>query len=198
MNRAVLIAASSFALALAGCGKDPADSPADTTSGDPLATLGAVPATGAASVVSMSSPTRSGAQVFADAAAASDRFELEISKLAGSRAQSAQVRDFTKRMIEEHTTSTARLSAAASEAEGGITPAPRLSAMQQQALESLSAQSGAEFDAAYARVQVEAHRDALKLLQDYAASGSSEPLKAFAREMAPIVSRHLDQARALK
>jgi putative membrane protein len=194
MNHAAMIAVSSIALALAGCGSDPAAGPTDAATADPLETLGAVPDTRA----SMSSPTQSGPQMFADAAAASDRFEIEMSKLAETRVQSPAVKRFASQMIDAHTASTAKLMAAAAKASGGITPAPRMSAMQQQTLESLSALSGAEFDAAFARAQVGAHEAALQVLESYAASGSDASLQAFAREMAPQVKGHLEMARKLK
>lgn len=136
--------------------------------------------------------------MFADAVAASDRFEVEMSKLAETRAQSAAAKDFARAMIEAHTASTAKLMAAAAKASGTTTPAPRLSAMQQQTLETLSALTGAAFDTAFARAQVDAHEAALSALKGYAASGSDETLKAFARETEPVVAAHLAMARKLR
>ncbi len=194
MNHATLIAASSLALALAGCGSDPAPGPTDAATADPLDALGTVPDTRA----SMSSPTLSGPQMFADAVAASDRFEVEMSKLAETRAQSAAVKDFARQMIEAHTASTARLMAAAAKASGPVAPAPRMSAMQQQTLESLSALTGTAFDTAFARAQVDAHEAALSALKGYAANGSDETFTSFAREAEPVVAAHLAMARKLK
>ncbi len=195
MNHAILIAASSLALALAlaGCGSDPAAGPTDAATADPLDTLGTVPDPRA----SMSSPTLSGPQMFADAVAASDRFEVEMSRLAEIRAQSAAVKDFARQMVEAHTASTARLMAAA-KTSGAVTPAPRISAMQQQTLESLSALTGPAFDTAFAHAQVEAHEAALSALKGYAASGSDETFKSFAREAEPVVAAHLAMARKLR
>ena len=52
---------------------------------------------------------RENAADFVKAAAASDRFEVESSKLAVTAAQSAAVKSFAAQMVEAHTASTAKL-----------------------------------------------------------------------------------------
>src|SRR5690606_7988374 len=57
--------------------------------------------------------------------------------------------------------------------------------------------AGTNFDSVYAQQQVQAHQEALNLLQTQAQTGTAEPLKAFASQTAPIVEGHLEHAQEL-
>ena len=135
-------------------------------------------------------------QGFANAAAASDRFEIESSKLAASAGTSAAVKSFASKMVTAHTASTAKLKTTA--ADLNLTPDDALSPEQQQTLDSLKALNGAEFDSAYAAAQVEAHLKALDALNGYAAAGDNQKLKDLASGMVPTVTAHLNMAKGLK
>ena len=136
-------------------------------------------------------PTPTG-QEFADKAAKSDAFEIAAAKLAKTNAESADVKKFAATMIEAHTGSTAKIKAAAAKATPAIKPD------QQSKLDDLGMLKGADFDKAYIDGQVSAHEDALSLMKGYAASGDTPSLKATAGEIAPVVQKHLDMAKALK
>jgi putative membrane protein len=56
---------------------------------------------------------------------------------------------------------------------------------------------GEAFDKAYVEAQLLAHQEALKLMQSYAQTGDSQPLKAHAAKVSPIVQRHLEHAEKL-
>ena len=94
------------------------------------------------------------AQGFANTAAASDRFEIESSKLAEASASSAAVKKFAAQMIKAHTESTAKLKSTLSGLSPAITPDDTLTPEQQATLDSLKAAKGAAFDTAYALAQV--------------------------------------------
>lgn len=143
-------------------------------------------------------PAPMNAQAFANAVAASDHFEIESSKLAPAQAQSAAVKAFAAKMITAHTASTAKLKATAAAQTPAITPDDKLSAAQQQTLDSLKALHGAQFDTAYAAAQVEAHQTALDALNAYAASGDNAAFKDFATGIIPTVTAHLNMAKGLK
>jgi putative membrane protein len=136
-------------------------------------------------------------QAFADTAAKSDAFEIAAAKLVASNGQSAEVKAFAKMMISAHTESTAAIRKAASEAQPVITPDPKLTSEQDEDLAELGALKGAEFDKAYVDGQVEAHEDALSLMKKYAADGTVPSLKAAAGAIAPVVEKHLAQAKLL-
>jgi putative membrane protein len=142
-------------------------------------------------------PTPTG-QEFADKAAKSDAFEIAAAKLAKTNAASADVKTFAATMIEAHTGSTAKIKAAAAKATPAIKPDPTLTSDLQSKLDDLGKLKGADFDKAYIDGQVSAHEDALSLMKSYADKGDTPSLKTIAGEIAPVVQKHLDMAKALK
>jgi putative membrane protein len=129
-------------------------------------------------------------------AGASDLFEIESSRLALTKAQRPEVRQFAQMMIDHHTQTTAALTQAA-QASGMTPPPPALMPMQQQMMQELQAASNATFDQVYTRQQVPAHEMALALHQNYAQSGDTPALRTAATAAVPIVQQHLTQAREL-
>lgn len=138
------------------------------------------------------------AQDFVNAAAASDRFEIESSKLAASGGQSAAVKKFANNMIKAHTASTEKLRTTLASLATPLTINDALNTNQQQLLDGLRAKSGTELDSAYSAAQVSAHQATLDGLNAYAASGDDPKLKVFASGMIPTVTAHLNAAKGLK
>ncbi|MEJ7933236.1 DUF4142 domain-containing protein [Sphingobium sp. AN558] len=185
MKRSIFVTLSVTALALASCGKKD----------EPIANN--VGANAASPVVTEAPAALSAGQVFANAAAASDAFEIESSRLAATSAASASTKAFAQSMIKGHTDSTAKLKKAAAEATPPLTPDPTLAGEQLQTLEALKGKEGAAFDAAYADAQTKAHEMTLTTLRDYATAGDVPSLKAFAAAMVPIVTAHVNMAKGL-
>lgn len=189
-----LLIPAAAALALAACGgnenassgTDQATASSDSTMVDQAATTPDPAAEGAL-------PTD--AQGFVDKASASDMFEIEAGKLAQSMGKSQAVKDFGAMMVKDHTKSSSDLKTAAATASG-VTVSPKLSAMQQSNLDALK-KAGDNFDATYKAQQVEAHEQALSLLQGFSRNGDNEALKGFAAKTAPVVEGHLAKARTL-
>jgi putative membrane protein len=146
--------------------------------------------------VTATTPTT--AQEFASAAAASDRFEIESSKLAASAAQSAAVKKFANNMIKAHTASTEKLKTTVAGLATPLTVNDALNVNQQQLLDGLKGKTGADLDGAYSAAQVSAHQATLDALNAYAASGDDPALKRLASEMIPTVTAHLNAAKGLK
>ena len=138
------------------------------------------------------------AQGFLNAAGASDRFEIESSRLAAASASSEAVRSFATQMITAHTANAQKMKAAAAALTPPLTIDDTLSAAQQQALDSLKGQNGAAFDAAYAAAQVDAHQQTLDMLNGYVAGGDNAQLKDAASGLIPTVTAHLNMAKGLK
>ena len=101
-------------------------------------------------------------------------------------------------MTKAHTDSTAKIKAAAKETMPTITPQAALTGDQSDTLADLGKLKGADFDRKYMSGQVEAHEDALALMEDYSKNGDVASLKAAAADIAPVVNRHLDMARVLR
>lgn len=187
MKHSVLLAVSIAALALSGCKKN------DTPASDVAATTAAANDAMVPEPAAATSPD----QAFANDAAASDAFEIQSSQLIASKGQADKVKRYAAAMIKAHTDSTAKLKTAAASASPAITPQPALTPMQQQTLDALSAKSGADLDTTYAKAQVEAHQMTLDKLKAYSAAGGQATLKTFATGLIPVVTAHLNMAKAL-
>lgn len=186
MRTALLITtAAAAAAALAGCMSDETAATAPTrmyAAEPPPATPRAMP---------------TAAMDYLVMAGAGDQFEIQSSTIAVQRTQRAEVRQFAQMMIDHHSKSTADLVAAAKGA--GITPpAPRLRADQDRMIAGLrDSGTGADFEMAYLRGQLQAHREALMLHQTYAQSGDNPALRAAAARIVPVVQMHLEHLQRL-
>ena len=192
MTSKVLMVVSASALALAACGQRNEEAGSDVNVAVDNGVV--VPDNGMTADAAL--PTS--AQGFANTAAASDRFEIESSRLAASQGQSAAIKSFAEKMISAHQESTAKLKTALSGLTPAVTPDDTLSATQQADLDGLKGKTGAEFDTAYAAAQVKAHQATLDALNAYAASGDTPALKEFASGLVPTVTAHLNMAKGLK
>lgn len=189
--------AAVIGFALAACGSadrsESAESDANAVTVNEVGTTADANMTGNAVDATMA-PT--GTTEFAAAAAASDLFEITSSKMAQSQAQSADVKMFASMLVKDHTKSTAELKQIASKENITLSP-PTLAPDMQSKIDALKNAKGAEFDTLYMTQQVPAHESALKLHQGYAQNGDNAALKAFASKTAPVVSKHLDEARSM-
>lgn len=202
MKRTALIVMSGTALALAACGSNNHANNVTTDESNLAVDNGMMgnTAMGNAADMNAAAPAASPltAQAFANAAAASDNFEIQSSKMAETQASSAAVKTFAGKMISAHTASTAKLKGITSGMSPAITPDDTLNPDQQAAIDSLKGQKGAAFDSAYAAAQVDGHQKTLDALRAYAASGDNDKLKGFATDMIPTVTAHLNMAKGLK
>ena len=138
------------------------------------------------------------AQAFIDAAASSDKFEIQSSEMAASSAQSAAVKSFAKQMITAHNGTTAKLKSTLAGMTPAMTPNDALNAEQQSMLDGLKGKTGADFDAAYVSAQVTAHQKTLDALNAYSSSGDNPKLQDLAKNTIPTVTAHLNLAKGLK
>jgi putative membrane protein len=131
------------------------------------------------------------------AAASSNLFEIESSKLALARSQSNMIKEFADRMVGDHTRAANHTRQVLGEL--GATPPPAmLEPAHQQLLDALKAVANQDFDRAYVEAQYSAHVEAIALLRDYARTGDSERLKALAAEMLAVLQSHLDHVTRLR
>lgn len=185
-------------LALAACGPktENATDSAMNSSANALSAAGNATSNAIDDAAQAITPTPTGKE-FADEAAKSDAFEIAAAKLAATNATSPGVKEFATMMIAAHMESTAKVKKAAASAEPAITPDATLTKNQNDDLAELKALTGAKFDEEYIDGQVDAHQDALSLMEKYAKDGTVATLKTAAAEIAPNVQKHLDKAKAL-
>jgi putative membrane protein len=135
---------------------------------------------------------------FVAQAAQSDAFERQEGRLAAHRAHDMHVRRFASEMVSAHTTTTKGLKAAIHDAHMPAPPPPMLSGDQKRMIDDLQNTHGRAFDKIYIDQQVQAHQQALQLMQGYAQNGAPGPIRDAAAKTAPLVQHHLDMAKDLQ
>ncbi|WEK44920.1 MAG: DUF4142 domain-containing protein [Candidatus Sphingomonas colombiensis] len=118
--------------------------------------------------------------------------------MALTTSKSTSIKKFAQKMIDAHTSSTAKLKTVAASANPAITPDPTLTPEQQQQVDSMKTMTGSDFDKAYIDAQVAGHQKTLDALKAYSATGDVAPLKTFATGLIPTVTAHLNMAKGLK
>ncbi|HZS40564.1 MAG TPA: DUF4142 domain-containing protein [Polyangia bacterium] len=129
---------------------------------------------------------------FIEKAAMGGMAEVKLGRLAVERAQSSTVKDFGRRMIDDHTRVNRNLQQVA--AKKGVTVPSRLSPEDQALYDRLSRLSGAEFDRAYLDAMAKDHDQDVAEFKKQANEAQDPELKAFARGALPTLEEHDDLA----
>jgi len=95
--------------------------------------------------------------------------EVEAGKMASSKAENAQVKQFADMMVKDHTDALTKLRAL----PGGTTADATINAKHKQTGGKLSKLSGAEFDREYMKAMVSDHQEAVKFFERQSGRGSS-------------------------
>lgn len=130
---------------------------------------------------------------FVAAAAMSDMYEIESSKMAVGRTKSPEIKNYAQMMIDGHTKTTAELKTLIGGVEDAVIPA-ELDERRKGLLDNLRGASDADFDNTYLDQQTAAHTETLAFMEGYSRTGENAGLKAFAAKTAPVVNGHLDMA----
>jgi putative membrane protein len=122
--------------------------------------------------------------------------EVQVSRLAETRASSPGVKRFAKHMIDDHTTALGKLDAIAQKKQVALSLPMEPDEEQKKMQDKLSSLSGSDFDRAYVKeAGIKAHEDTLTLLKKIQKSGHDADLKMLAEEMQPTVEAHLKMAK---
>lgn len=143
----------------------------------------------------MSSANPLDANGFMTAAAYSNNAEIEAGKLAQTKAQNAEVKQYAQQMIAEHTKANKDMAPVA--AKKTITLPTDLKPENKQMAADMSKLSGAEFDKAYIAGQITDHEKTVALMQSQVDGGTDADAKAFATKMLPSVKMHLEMAQKI-
>ena len=143
-------------------------------------------------------PAPNSVQGFANAVANANKFEIAMSQIADiNSSASPATKAFATEMIGAHKAATVRLRVALAQLNPPPMAVAELSDDQQAMLDTLRPKRGAEFDAAFKAMQIAAHEKALAALQNYTARGDTPALVDYAKALVPVISAHLEKARAL-
>ena len=130
---------------------------------------------------------------FAMTAAAGGMAEVELARLALSKASSDSVRQYAQKMIDDHTAANSELMQIA--AAKGITLPTAPDAKHRAMMAKMQNLSGADFDREYMKnAGNKDHSKMEKLFQDESTKGRDADLKAFAAKTLPVVQMHLNMA----
>jgi putative membrane protein len=130
---------------------------------------------------------------------ASNTAEIDAGKLAKSRAQNPQVRQFAKQMVADHSAMNTELAKNLDLKLMDNDESQRIRQDALHSLEQLKGMQGADFDKAYIDKQVMMHEEVVAMMQDKLIPNAQSPkLKAALDKAAPKVQSHLKMARQLQ
>jgi putative membrane protein len=135
-------------------------------------------------------------RVFVHAAAIGGMAEVELGKLAEQKGQSDAVKEFARRMVDDHGKANDRLIGLAK--KDGIAVPDKLDQEHETMRDRLNAASGTEFDLAYVAEQVADHQKTAQLLEHAIGSGQDVELIRFASDTLPVVLQHLRIAQEIQ
>lgn len=122
--------------------------------------------------------------------------EVELGKLAATRASSDAVKQFAQRMVDDHSKANEELMQIAS--TKGVTLPTALDDKHRADVSKMGQLSGADFDRAYVKeAGVKDHNKAVKLFQSEADKGKDAEVKAFAAKTLPTIQEHQRMAQEL-
>jgi putative membrane protein len=196
MKNSLLLSAATLVFLSAAAFADPADQPghASPAPNTQNATVSAVKDATSAAVGTVTAEMTSMLPAFTDDAANIDMYEIEAAKIAEDRSKNPEIKDFAAKMIDAHTQSSAELKAILVQIKSDVTPPAHLDDRRQGLIDDLRGAKDADFDARYVSQQVDAHREALLLMQGYSARGDVPAVKKFTDKTTPVVQQHLDMA----
>jgi putative membrane protein len=122
--------------------------------------------------------------------------EVELGKLASTKAANAEVKKFAQMMVTDHTKAGTELKALA--AKKNLTLPADMDSSHKSELESLKGKTGADFDRAYVDDMVSDHEKAVSDFQSKANNASDPDVKAFATKTLPTLQKHLDAIKAIQ
>lgn len=122
--------------------------------------------------------------------------EIELSRLATTKSQNAEVKQYANQMIQDHTNASAELKQLAG--KKSVTLPTDLDAEHKALKDKLSNLSGAAFDREYVNAMVADHEKTVDLFEAQAGGGTDADAKAFAAKTLPKLQGHLDMIKGMQ
>lgn len=131
-------------------------------------------------------------QHFVMETARSNMAEIQLGQLAEQRATSADVKNYARRMVDDHTKANSELREIAN--DKNITIPTDLDSKQKSEYERMSKLSGANFDRAYMERVEKHHRKDVAYFEKQANEGTDNDVKQWAQRTLPTLRKHLEMA----
>jgi putative membrane protein len=130
-----------------------------------------------------------------------DSAEVELAKLAQTKATNAAVKSFARLLATDHLAHAKEV--AALETKANLTPLPQPSDMSAQEHRSTlgrfqSMPKGVDFDTAFVNYQVEDHQKELSEVQSLESQAQNADVKALLAKTIPALQKHLDKAQEVQ
>jgi putative membrane protein len=118
--------------------------------------------------------------------------EVELGRLATQKAQSADVKQFGQRMVDDHSRANDQLKPIAQ--QKGVQVPTALTGKEKALYDRLSKLSGEAFDRAYMKAMVDDHKKDVDAFRHESTSGKDPDVKQFASQTLPTLEDHLRMA----
>ena len=132
---------------------------------------------------------------FAKEAAEGGMMEVKLGQLAQEKGTNDAVKEFGKRMVDDHSAANDKLKSIAG--QESVRLPTELNKHDQSTYDKLSKLSGDEFDRAYARDMVKDHQNDVSAFQQEAGDGRDSEIKSFASNTLPTLEDHLKLAKEM-
>ncbi len=133
---------------------------------------------------------------FATEAAAGGMAEVELAKLAETKATNPKVKEFASMMVKDHSKVNEELMSIAK--TKNITLPTTVDSDAQKLMEDLQKKSGTDFDKAYVDAMVDDHDKDVKKFEDASTDLKDAELKSFAVKTLPTLKMHQSAIKAIK
>ena len=121
--------------------------------------------------------------------------EVELGKLAGEKAQSAEVKQFAQKLVQDHGRANDELKTLARTRNITVPSSP--GANHKATHDRLAKLSGAAFDRAYMQAMVEDHQKDVAAFRAESQNGKDPDVKAWAARTLPTLEQHYQQAQQI-
>jgi putative membrane protein len=132
---------------------------------------------------------------FVKMAASSGMAEVELGKLAQTKARNEGVKKLAEMLVNDHTKANEELKKVAKEA--GLEVPEKLLDKHQQAVTMFKEYKGTNFDADFVKQQIKSHEEGVALFTRASKEAKNEKIKAFATKTLPTLQQHLEHAKKL-
>lgn len=133
---------------------------------------------------------------FATEAANGGMAEVELAKLAETKATNPKVKEFASMMVKDHSKANEELMAIAK--SKNITLPTTVGSEAQETMSDLQKKSGTDFDKAYVDAMVKDHDKDVDMFEDASKDLKDAELKSFAVKTLPTLKMHQSAIKAIK
>lgn len=128
-------------------------------------------------------------------AASGGLLEVKLGNIASENASSAQVKQFGKMMVMDHTRANNELIALAKRKNIAIPSVPGND--EQDKIDKLQKEQGKDFDKDYVSLMIDDHKNDIDEFKKAADNVNDSDIRAFAIKTLPVLQKHLDNIQAI-